>query len=80
MSIGYARSAPRPPELAALSARRPDADPRDLLPVGRDGLRALVQGYIDAGLSKFVVRPTARTGSWGSEARWLAEAILDLQT
>jgi probable F420-dependent oxidoreductase len=81
MSIGYARNAPRPSELAALVARRPDADPRQLLPVGRDGLRALVQGYIDAGLSKFVVRPTARSeDSWESEAQWLAEAILDLQT
>jgi probable F420-dependent oxidoreductase len=80
MSIGYARAAPRPSELTALAARRPDADPRELIAVGREGLRALVQGYIDAGLSKFVVRPTARTDSWGSEARWLAEAILDLQT
>jgi probable F420-dependent oxidoreductase len=80
MSIGYARTAPRPSELTALAARRPDVDPRELIPVGRDGLRVLVQGYIDAGLSKFVVRPTARTDSWESEARWLAEAILDLQT
>jgi probable F420-dependent oxidoreductase len=80
MSIAYARSAPRPSELTAVGARRPDADPRELIGVGRDGLRALVQGYIDAGLSKFVVRPMARTDSWSSEARWLAEAILDLQT
>jgi probable F420-dependent oxidoreductase len=80
MSIAYARSAPRPSELTALGARRPDADPRQLIGVGRDGLRALVQGYIDAGLSKFVVRPTARTDTWVSEAQWLAEAILDLQT
>jgi probable F420-dependent oxidoreductase len=80
MSISYARTAPRPSELTALAARRPDADPRELMPVGRDGLRALLRGYIDAGLSKFVVRPAQRTGSWGSEARWLAEAILDLQT
>ena len=80
MSIAYTRTDPQPSELAALTARRPDADPRELIAVGRSGLRALVQGYIDAGLSKFVVRPARRTGSWEAEAQWLAEAILDLQT
>jgi probable F420-dependent oxidoreductase len=80
MSIAYARAAPPPSQLTALTARRPDADPRELIPVGRDGLRALLRGYIDAGLSKFVVRPAQRTGSWESEARWLAAAILDVQT
>jgi probable F420-dependent oxidoreductase len=80
MSIAYARTDPQPSQLAALTARRPDADPRELIPVGRDGLRALVRGYLDAGLSKFVVRPVRRTGSWESEAQWLAEALLDLQT
>jgi probable F420-dependent oxidoreductase len=80
MSVAYTRGNPMPSGLAALTARRPGVDPRELIPVGRDGLRALVQGYIDAGLSKFVVRPAQRTGSWESEARWLADAILDLQT
>jgi probable F420-dependent oxidoreductase len=80
MSISYARGAPPPSQLTALAARRPGVDPRKLIGVGRDGLRALVRGYIDAGLSKFVVRPAQRTGSWESEARWLADAILDLQT
>jgi probable F420-dependent oxidoreductase len=80
MSIAYARAAPHPSQLTALTARRTHVDPRELIPVGRDGLRALVQGYIDAGLSKFVVRPAGRTDSWESDARWLADAILDLQT
>lgn len=80
MSSAYARTDPQPSQLAALMVRRPDADPRALISVGRDGLRALIQGYIDAGLSKFVVRPAQRTGSWEAEAQWLAEAILDLQT
>jgi probable F420-dependent oxidoreductase len=80
MSIAYARTDPQPSQLVALTARRPDADPRELIPVGRHGLRALVQGYVDAGLSKFVVRPAARGDSWEAETRWLADAILDLQT
>jgi probable F420-dependent oxidoreductase len=80
MSIAYARTDPPPAQLATLTARRSDVDPRKLMGVGTDGLRVLVQGYIDAGLSKFVVRPATRTGSWESEVQWLAEAILDLQT
>jgi probable F420-dependent oxidoreductase len=80
MSIGYARTAPEPALLSTVTARRPDVDPRELMPVGHEGLRALLEGYIDAGLSKFVVRPATRIDSWESETRWLADAILDLQT
>jgi probable F420-dependent oxidoreductase len=80
MSVAYARGVPPSSQLTALTARRPGVDPRELIGAGRDGLRGLVRGYIDAGLSKFVVRPAQRTGSWESEAGWLADAILDLQT
>jgi probable F420-dependent oxidoreductase len=80
MSIPYVRAEPEPAQLAALTARRSDVDPRELIGVGSAGLRALVRGYIDAGLSKFVVRPATREGPWESEVQWLAEAILDLQT
>jgi probable F420-dependent oxidoreductase len=79
LSIPYARSEPDPATIAALAARRPDGDPADLLPVGRTALRDLVQRLTDAGLSKFVVRPTAVT-SWEEELDWLADALLDLQT
>jgi probable F420-dependent oxidoreductase len=80
MSISYVHTDPGPSRLGALTFRRPEVDPRELVAVGRDGLRALVQGYVDAGLSKFVVRPAARGDSWEAETRWLADAILDLQT
>jgi hypothetical protein len=43
-------------------------------------LRAFIHAYIDAGLSKFVVRPAGAVESWAEEAAWLADAILDLQT
>jgi probable F420-dependent oxidoreductase len=79
LSIPYARSEPSPETIAALQARRPDGDPADLLPVGRAALRDLVQRLTDAGLSKFVVRPTTVT-SWDDELDWLADALLDLQT
>jgi len=80
MSIPYARVFPGPNLLAPLATRRPDVDPLAFVPVGRAGLRDLIQGYVDAGLSKFVVRPLAPVASWGEEAAWLGDAILDLQT
>jgi probable F420-dependent oxidoreductase len=80
LSIPYARTAPNSVVLRGLRARRPDLNPLDLVPVGAQALRELILGHIDAGLSKFVVRPAAVTGSWPDELEWLASAILDLQT
>jgi probable F420-dependent oxidoreductase len=80
MSIPYARIAPGPELLGPLASRRPEVDPLAFVPVGRTGLRDFIEGYVDAELSKFVVRPLAPVASWAEEAAWLAEAILDLQT
>jgi probable F420-dependent oxidoreductase len=80
ISIAYARESPDPAVLEAMRERRPDVDPLELLPVGAGALRSLLQGYIDAGLSKFVVRPAAAVSSWEEEVSWLAAAILDLQS
>jgi probable F420-dependent oxidoreductase len=80
MSIAYARDDPDPELLRTAQARRPDVDPRELVPVGSEALRSLLEQYIDAGLSKFVVRPGTQVDSWPAEAEWLADAILDLQT
>ncbi len=80
ISIAYARTPPDPELLRTLTARRPDIDPGALVPTAEQGLRSLIRGYVDAGLSKFVVRPAAPVDDWADEAQWLAGAILDLQT
>ncbi|MBV9197818.1 MAG: LLM class flavin-dependent oxidoreductase [Solirubrobacterales bacterium] len=80
LSIAYAREEADPELLHTTRARRPDIDPRQLIPVGAKALRSLLEQYIDAGLSKFVIRPGERVDSWTAEAEWLAGAILDLQT
>jgi len=80
MSIPYARVTPEAALLAPLVARRPDVDPLAVVPVGRSGLRDFIEGYVEAGLSKFVVRPLTPVASWAEEATWLADVILDLQT
>lgn len=58
--------------LRPLAARRPDVDSLAFVPVGRAGLRDFIAGYVEPGLSKFVVRPLAPVTSWAEEARWLA--------
>ena len=80
MSIAYAHAEPDAAPLHRAGGRRTDIDQLELVPVGADGLRAFIAGYIEAGLSKFVVRPLEPVGSWAQEARWLGDAILDLQT
>ena len=80
LSIPYARTAPDPTAVRGLAGRRPDIDPLVLLPVGPQALRELLLRHIDAGLSKFVVRPAAAVSSWEDEVDWLTGAIEDLQS
>jgi probable F420-dependent oxidoreductase len=76
----YAREGASPAELAAVTARRPDLDPAQLVPIGLDGLCAAIGRYVEAGVSKFVVRPAAAPASWTAELQALAAAVLPLQT
>ena len=46
-------------EAAPIRRRRPDADPATLVARGWDGARRMIGDYVQAGLSKFVVRPVA---------------------
>ena len=85
LSIGYARTEDdlgRNPLSRVRPAPRsdPDADPRDIVPVGADGLRNLIGRLVDEGLSKFVVRPVAPVEDWSAELSWLAATLLDMQT
>lgn len=43
--------------LAAVRRRRPDVDPSELVAAGWDQLHRQVDAYVDAGLTKFVIRP-----------------------
>jgi alkanesulfonate monooxygenase SsuD/methylene tetrahydromethanopterin reductase-like flavin-dependent oxidoreductase (luciferase family) len=80
VSIGYARAPLDERAAAALRARSRGRDPVELVPVGLDGLRALLLRFVDVGFSKFVVRPLAPPASWSHELKDLAGAVLDLQT
>jgi probable F420-dependent oxidoreductase len=78
MSIGYAREPLDPATARTLAARRPRA--LELLPVGLPALRAQLEAFIAAGVSKFVVRPVVAPASWRAELEALAAAVGDLQT
>ena len=80
LSIPYARATPDAEVARRVTARREDVDPSELLPVGAEALRSLVLRHLDAGLSKFVVRPAGSVASWEDEVEWLAGALLDLQS
>lgn len=45
---------------ASIGRRRPGTDPHTLVATGWDGARRMIEQYVEAGLSKFVVRPAAR--------------------
>jgi hypothetical protein len=65
---------------ASLRKRRPDVDPRELVPIGATGLRDSVRRYVDNGVTKFVLRPSAPPATWARELEFLADALFDLQT
>jgi probable F420-dependent oxidoreductase len=80
ISIPYAPVEPDPRSMQMLRARRPDADPTDMLPVGPDQLRSLISRYVDAGLSKFVVRSGAVSERSDAALAELADILLPMQT
>lgn len=82
ISVGYTHQPLDDRQLAALAARTRGRGvaPRSLVPVGYQALRALLESYIGAGMSKFVLRPMFRPPSWPAELTALAGAVGDLQT
>jgi probable F420-dependent oxidoreductase len=58
ISLAVTDEASRPALLEAARRRRPDVDPERLIAAGWAGARAMIGDYVDAGLTKFVIRPT----------------------
>ena len=82
MSIGYSNAPLDDRQLAALAARlgKRAVDPQSLVPVGGDGVRAAIEGFLAVGISKFVLRPIALKRPWGDELSELAGSVGDLQS
>ena len=68
-----------PPALSAsIRRRRPDTDPAALVAAGWDGARRMIGQYVEAGLSKFVVRP-AGPGPFGPFIDGFVRELMPLQ-
>jgi probable F420-dependent oxidoreductase len=65
---------------AAIRLRRPDADPASLVADGWAGARAMISALVDAGLSKFVVRPATGAASLEDFIAGFASELMPLQT
>jgi hypothetical protein len=62
----------------SLTARYPQERAEDPVPVGAAGLEKIVREYVDAGLSKFVLRQVDG-GESEDDLAWLADTVLPLQ-
>jgi probable F420-dependent oxidoreductase len=60
---------------AAVRSRRPDLDPGELIAAGWDQLHRQLDAYLDAGLTKFVIRPAGRTPVNEFIDRFVAELV-----
>ena len=64
---------------ASISRRRPDTDPELLVAVGWDGARRMIEQYVEAGLSKFVVRAAAPAEPFGKFVDSFVRELIPLQ-
>jgi probable F420-dependent oxidoreductase len=65
--------------LVSIGRRRPHTDPDLLVAAGWDGARRMIEQYVEAGLSKFVVRPATRPESFGSFTDGFVRELTPLQ-
>jgi probable F420-dependent oxidoreductase len=61
--------------ITAVRRRRPDVDPAELVADGWPALHRLIDGYLKAGLTKFVVRPADGASIDGFVDRFAAELL-----
>lgn len=66
--------------VARILQRRKDIEPTEVVAEGMKGLRPLLERYIEAGASKFVVVPVNEPTNWDSHVAELADAVQPLET
>jgi len=81
MSLAVAPGAGVPADLAtAIRQRRPGSDPAALVPAGWVAAKRMIEQYVVAGISKFVVRPAAPPASLDDFLNDFARELMPLQT
>jgi probable F420-dependent oxidoreductase len=66
--------------MGALIRRARGRPLEQIIPVGLDGLRRLIESFLEVGFSKFIVRPLAPPPDWKAELESLAAGVGGLQT
>jgi len=80
MSLAVAPGAGVPADLAtAIRQRRPGSDPATLVPASWAAAKRMIEQYVLAGISKFVVRPAAPPASLDDFLRDFARELMPLQ-
>jgi probable F420-dependent oxidoreductase len=79
VSVAYADGGVPPALAATIARRRPGTDPAAVIPDGLPATAALLEDYIAAGFSKFVVRPAATPADWPATLAAMAATLLPLQ-
>jgi alkanesulfonate monooxygenase SsuD/methylene tetrahydromethanopterin reductase-like flavin-dependent oxidoreductase (luciferase family) len=79
VSVGYCRSGYGPGVAERLARRLEGRAPGDVVPATIADVAPLLERYLAAGASKFVLRPIEPVVDWERELAELAEAVLHLQ-
>jgi probable F420-dependent oxidoreductase len=66
--------------ISAMARRARGRPLEQILPIGLEALRTLIESYLEVGFSKFIVRPLAPPAAWEPELELLAAGVGDLQT
>ncbi len=80
VNLSYSRGPLTEAARDALVQRRPEADPNQLVPDSPHALIEMIDAWIDAGYSKFLLRPVTVPPDWTEELEQLASEVLGRQT
>lgn len=65
--------------VAAVAARRPAADPTEVVPAGIDAVAPLLERFVSVGASKFVLVPVVEPTDWAEHLAALAAVVRPLE-
>jgi len=80
VNLSYSRGPLSHAAREALIQRRPDIDPETLIPTSAASLHETIDAWIEAGYSKFLLRPVEAPQDWTQELEQLASEVLDRQS
>ncbi len=80
VNLSYHRGPLPDAAVEGLRRRRPDLDPKLVVPTSPEALDDIVDQWLEAGFSKFLLRPLVAPDDWTKELETLADDVLHKQT